>query len=281
MSEFRVQLRASLRRRGDALFELTDAMLCASGPVRSPVELSLEPEFNRRHSSVYDALHQGRVDTDQLRRTLVARVAAAREGEPLMFAIDATPLARPDARYAGQRTIVMVRGKGPDVFLPGWNYSILTGIGWGATSWVEPIAAQRLRPTEQATEIALGQIRTLLTDLRSTGRWSPGDPAPLILLDAGYQGSELAAELDPLPVQILVRLRSDRIFHFDPPARIPGTNGRPRRHGELFSCARPDTRPSPDSEVSLTSDRYGTVTIRTWNNLHQALSRQGWWSDYP
>ncbi|MFF3159896.1 transposase, partial [Streptomyces sp. NPDC057910] len=103
----------------------------------------------------------------------------------------------------------------------------------------------------------------------------------LVLLDAGYQGTELTAELDHLPVQILVRLRSDRVFHFDPPARAPGTNGRPRRHGEEFSCARPATRPVPDSEVTLAGDRYGAVTIRTWNNLHQALSRQGWWSDYP
>jgi hypothetical protein len=132
-------------------------MLCTSGPVRSPVELSLEPEFNRKHSSVYDALHHGRVAVDRLRRALVARTAAARQGEPLMFAIDTTPLARPDARFADQRTMVMVRGKGPDVFLPGWNFSVLVGIGWGASSWVDPIEARRLR---------------------ATGRRSPGDPLP-------------------------------------------------------------------------------------------------------
>lgn len=31
-------------------------MLCAQGPVRSPVELSMEPEFRHGHGSVYDAL---------------------------------------------------------------------------------------------------------------------------------------------------------------------------------------------------------------------------------
>jgi hypothetical protein len=153
-------------------------MLCTSGPVRSPVELSLEPEFNRKHSSVYDALHHGRVAVDRLRRALVARTAAARQGEPLMFAIDTTPLARPDARFADQRTMVMVRGKGPDVFLPGWNFSVLVGIGWGASSWVDPIEARRLRPTEHHTEVALAQVRALLEDLRATGRRSPGDPLP-------------------------------------------------------------------------------------------------------
>src|SRR5258708_39326729 len=58
-------------RRADALFELTDAMLCAQGPVRSPVELSLEPEFRRGHGSVYDALAQGRIDAGGLRRLLL------------------------------------------------------------------------------------------------------------------------------------------------------------------------------------------------------------------
>ena len=44
LSRFRAGLHACFTRRGDALFELADAMLCAQGPVRSPVELSLEPE---------------------------------------------------------------------------------------------------------------------------------------------------------------------------------------------------------------------------------------------
>ncbi len=49
---FRAAFHGLLWRRADALFELTDAMLCAQGPVRSPVELSMEPEFRRGHGSV-------------------------------------------------------------------------------------------------------------------------------------------------------------------------------------------------------------------------------------
>src|SRR5450631_2747897 len=85
LRRFRQDLRGCLTRRGAALFELADAMLCAQGPVRSPVELSLEPEFRRGHGSVYDALAQGRISSDQLRHLLVARSALARAGEPLMF----------------------------------------------------------------------------------------------------------------------------------------------------------------------------------------------------
>ena len=45
-----------------------------------------------------------------------------------MFAIDITPHARPDAQYADERTMVQVRGKGGDRWLPGRPYSLLVGI---------------------------------------------------------------------------------------------------------------------------------------------------------
>ncbi len=41
---FRQEFCRCLSRRPDALFELTDALLCADGPVRSLVELSLAGE---------------------------------------------------------------------------------------------------------------------------------------------------------------------------------------------------------------------------------------------
>jgi DDE superfamily endonuclease len=195
LSRFRAGLHACFTRRGDALFELADAMLCAQGPVRSPVELSLEPEFRRRHGSVYDALAKGRISSDRLRHLLADLAASARTGEPLMFAIDTTPLARPDAQYAGELTMVQVRGKGGDRWLPGWPYSLLVGIGWGSTSWVDPIEARRLRPGEEHTDVTIGQITGLLKDLAATGKQQPGDPPPLVLLDAGNYATDLTHAL--------------------------------------------------------------------------------------
>jgi hypothetical protein len=59
-----------LTLRADALFELTDAMLCADGPVRSLVELTLVAEHRRGHGAMYDALNQGRVEPERIRRSL-------------------------------------------------------------------------------------------------------------------------------------------------------------------------------------------------------------------
>src|SRR6266542_2561306 len=103
LSRFRTGLHACFTRRGDALFELADAMLCAQGPVRSPVELSLEPEFRRRHGSVYEALAQGRISSSGLRHLLAGLSAPARAGVRSGVDREHQRLARPDAQNADER----------------------------------------------------------------------------------------------------------------------------------------------------------------------------------
>lgn len=70
LSSLRVELYAAMPRRADALFELTDAVLCAGGPVVSLPELSLEVVHRRGHGAMYDALAQGRLDVARLRLML-------------------------------------------------------------------------------------------------------------------------------------------------------------------------------------------------------------------
>jgi hypothetical protein len=69
---FRRELYASLIALADALFELTDAVLCTDGPVTSLVELSLLAEHRRGHGALYDALAAGRVEPERLRRMVAA-----------------------------------------------------------------------------------------------------------------------------------------------------------------------------------------------------------------
>lgn len=47
LARFRRDFYASLYTREDALFELTDALLCAEGPVKALVELSPTPGHAR------------------------------------------------------------------------------------------------------------------------------------------------------------------------------------------------------------------------------------------
>lgn len=70
LSHFRVEFYDCLYRRADALFELTDAVLCADGPVKTLVELSLAVEHRRGHGALYAALDRGWLEPTRLRRAL-------------------------------------------------------------------------------------------------------------------------------------------------------------------------------------------------------------------
>lgn len=87
LAGFRRGLHCCLWRRGEALFELTEAVLTARGLVASLPYLSLEPGFRRGHGMVYLGLAEGRIDEEALRDLLVA----ARPADwPLVFAIGAS-----------------------------------------------------------------------------------------------------------------------------------------------------------------------------------------------
>jgi hypothetical protein len=73
-----------------------DAMLCADGPVRSLVELSLVGEHRRGRDGFYGALSAGRVDVARLRRALAAVPLPRAGGRP------ARPCRRPHLLAAAQ-----------------------------------------------------------------------------------------------------------------------------------------------------------------------------------
>ncbi|MEU0956885.1 transposase [Streptomyces niveus] len=62
VSHFRSELYACMTARGDALFELCDALLCTDGSVRTLVDLALAPEHRRGHGALYGGLNQDRID---------------------------------------------------------------------------------------------------------------------------------------------------------------------------------------------------------------------------
>ncbi len=55
LDAFRGTFYDCLTLRADALFELTDAVLCAEGPVSTLVGLTLTAEHRRGHGALYDA----------------------------------------------------------------------------------------------------------------------------------------------------------------------------------------------------------------------------------
>jgi hypothetical protein len=91
----------------DALFELTDAVLCADGPVRSLVELTLVAEHRRGHGAMYDAVNQGRVEPERIRRSLSSLQLPRTNDGRLVLAVDVSPWLRSDAATSAERMFCM------------------------------------------------------------------------------------------------------------------------------------------------------------------------------
>jgi hypothetical protein len=150
LSRFRRELYASLTARADALFELTEAVLCADGPVTSLVELTPAAEHLRGHGAMHDALNQGRVEPERLRRTLASLTLPTTADGRIVLAVDVSPWLRSNALTSADRLFCHVygRGKGNAQLVPGWPYSFVAALETGRTSWTALLDTVRsARPT--------------------------------------------------------------------------------------------------------------------------------------
>jgi hypothetical protein len=164
--------------------------------------------------------------------------------------------------------------------IPGWPYSVVAALEPGRTSWTAVLDAIRLGPDDDEAEVTAGQVRDVITRVIDAGAWRDGDPPVLVIFDAGYDPMRLAYQLADLPVEILGRLRSDRVLHFPVPPRQPGTNGRPPRHGREFALADPATWPDPAVATTTETTRYGTAAAHAWDRLHPRLTHRSAWLDH-
>lgn len=280
LSRFRSEFYRCLSRRSDALFELTDAVLCADGPVRSLAELSLVGEHRRGHGGLYAGLARGQIDTGRLRRAVIAGPLPRAADGRLVLAIDITCWLRPEAHTAPGRVLCHVYGRGKDqhMAVPGWPYSVVVALESGRTSWSAPLDIARLAPGDDAATVTAGQLRRVITDLIAAGHHRPDDPDILIVADAGYDGPRLAFMLTDLPVAVLVRMRSDRVLRRPAPPHAPGTTGRPRRHGGEFVFGDPATWGEPDITTHADTRLYGPALARAWDRLHPRLTHRTAWT---
>jgi DDE superfamily endonuclease len=280
LSGFRQEFYRCLTTRADVLFELCDAVLCADGPVSTLVGLSLVAEHRRGHGGLYDGLAAGRVEVARLRRTLAGLAVPRDRHGRITLAVDVSPWLRPDAATSDDRSFCHVygRGRGSAQMIPGWPYSFVAALEPGATSWCALLDVQRIGRDDDATAVTAGQVRDVVARLIAAGHHRPGDAPITIVFDAGYDICRLAWLLADLPVELVGRVRSDRVFCF--PATARAGTGRPPRHGPVFSLADPATHPAPAVATSTDTTRYGTAAAAAWSWLHPRLVHQGRWAGH-
>ncbi len=241
LARFRSAFYGAFTKWSDALFELSDALLDAQGVVGSVPSLSLEPIFRRSHGSLYKALALGEIDEAALRALLVVKRP---KDWPAVFAVDASTWERSDAECSPERGFYHSASKhsAGQPIVAGWSYQ-----------WI----AQVKRRVELLEE---------------------DSAAPLFVFDAGYGPIAIGYSLKDTAVQVLVRLRSDRVFYTVPPGPSGFTGTPLRRHGRRFKLSDPGSAPRPDAECCFADPRYGTVHVRAWHGLHPRLSGRGRWA---
>src|SRR5713101_2886001 len=235
LRQFRAGVYECFGARRDALFELLDAATVA-GLVPSLAYVSLPPVHRRRWGSLYDALAAGDIDAPALRE-LVARYPLD-DGQPI-FALDTSVWPRDDAETSPGRGYYhsSSRQSAGQPIVTGWSYAWLAQLSFTHDSWTAPLDVQRVQAGGNAHAVAAAQISELV-------------------------------ELDGQQVAVLVRLRSDRCFYADPPPAVGAKVGRPRRHGQKFTCAEERTWWAPTSEHREQHAQYGSVRVRAWAGVH-------------
>jgi DDE superfamily endonuclease len=283
LAGFRGEFCRCLARRAGALSGLADAVLCAPGRVADLAHLSLVPECGRGHGGLYDGLNAGRVEIGRLRRAVAGLPLPAWPDGRIRLAADVTAWQRPDAATSPERMFCAVRRRGEKAAqaVPGWPYSFVAALGPGASSWVLLLDAVRIGPDDDETGLAAAQLREVTGRLIRAGHWVPGDPDIVIAVDSGYNAARLAWLLADLPVLLVARVRSTRVFRRHVPPRAAGAPGRPSRHGPEVRCADPATWAGAVA-ADAASPRYGPLDVRAWHRVHPRLERRsGGWQDHP
>jgi len=223
LPSFRRSLYECLRRRGDALFELTDAILAADSAVPSPAHLSLQAPHRRGWGSLYAALDRGHIDTEALRALLTRHPLAGSGTTTPVYAVDVSVWDRCDAECSPERGFYYhpSRHSAGQPIVAGWAYQFVAQLNFVRESWTAPVDVERVRPAQGANEVACRQVKVLLDRLGKAAS------VPLFVFDAaGYDPVKLQQGLEDSPCQILVRLRQDVASTV-----IPASPVRPRPPG--------------------------------------------------
>src|SRR5215204_3552866 len=259
LEEFRLAAYGTLGLRKDSLFELMEAVLAGSGPA-TIVRLSLAAVFRRAWPSAPDALADGEVDADACRRLVQGMAIEPGVGRRPVWALDGTVWPRPAAGTSPERTYGhrTTPGIPQDGVVAAWEYEWLVDVPAPGTGWILPLDTERREPNAGTpTAVAIGMLREALAR-------RPADaPRPVCALDSGYDPVQLTRA--ELPLDLLVRLRSNRVFH-----RAPGPyqgRGAPRKYGDVFRLADPTTHGTPDASATLTDPQCGRVQIDAWRDL--------------
>jgi hypothetical protein len=260
-NQIRQQMYRCFERSRDALFDLSDALL-SEAAARSLPELSLSAFFQRRWPSVYEALQDGRINVERLRKVFVqALIESKPPDEPIWLGLDSSGMQRLEAECSQDRSMIYVPNM-PHATKPvsvGWHFSTLMLLPESPSSWVGILDQQRISTQRTAIEVGIEQLRAVLALTKRR---------VIVLADRWYAVSSFVQACQDLGAQALIRLKRKRKLYRRAPPRQPKQRGAPCKHGPLFQGSRPDTYGPADAEWEGLDERGKRVVVSCWKYLH-------------
>lgn len=247
------------------MFSLCDALLCETTAQSLP-DLSLSPFFERRWSSLYQALENGKINEEQLRQTWVeALLKDAVSDEPVWISVDSSSIARPEAKTSADRGIIHVANvpRGCKPISVGWQFSTVMVLPKEPSSWVGILDQRRIATSQTAIEVAITQLRALVPLLKRP---------VFILADRWYATAEFLQACYELDCQVLIRLKRNRKL-YRAPVRT-SAKGRPPLDGPLFQGSRQQTLGEAEAAWESQDEGGKTIKVTRWSGLHLRQARQ-------
>ena len=229
LNEFRHEMYGCFGKAKDALFNLVDA-LCSEAGARSFPELSLSPFFERSWASLYEALEDGEIDGEHLRKVFVDFAPLPQAGQYVFLGVDTSNLYRPEAETAEDRTLVPIANlpKNTHAASPGWVMSHIVLLPTQAGQGTYVLDTARVASSELATEVAARQLQAVVAELLARGL------CPLIVGDRWYACAPFLARMTDVEASCLLRVKSNRVFYRPAPERVAGQKGASRKDGDRF-----------------------------------------------
>lgn len=264
LAAYRQALYGACTRAADALFEVADALLTTPHP-RAFIELSQAPGFQRGWPSLYAAFRDGQIDRTALRRLFARHAPVPAPGERLLLGLDTSPIHRPEAPTAADRTLVYAPNLPPGVppTRPGWAFSTLVVLPEPVSSWTYVLDNQRVPSSATAAAIGAGQLAALLPAL---------PPCPVLVADGHYGTATWVAATAALPCDQLLRAKRTAVLYRPAPPPT-GKRGAPKKDGPRFQGSDPTTHGEPDATWTGEDGRGHAVGVACWAGLHLKTCR--------
>ena len=269
LQEFRHAVYASFKRAGDALFNTVDA-LSSEPAAQSFPELSQSPFFERKWSSLYEALEDGQIDAKQLRQVFLQFAPLPGWGESVFVGVDTSNLYRKGAETLADRTLVPIPN------LPEYDHAVCPGLVISSVVLLpkEPgqatfvLDTQRVTSQDVATGVAARQLREVVFLLLKKGL------RPIIIGDRWYACAPFLRGMAEVAASCLLRVKCNRVFYRPAPPRQPGQRGRSRLDGARFQCSDERTHGKADGTWEGTDAKGRRVEVRCWTQLHLRQARE-------